>query len=246
MKLTIAIVDDLAGDREALKQDILTFCQERNLSDATVEGYAGADEMLADFARGVFEVAFLDICMEPVSGIELAGRLRALDTALLIVFLTTSREYAFDAFPVHSFDYLLKPGGYDRLCGVMEEVLRTLSSPEPEITVKVPHGEMQIPLAKIISVRSDKHAVYLHTDGGRIIRSIMTFAQMTELLANTPCFLLCNRGILINMDHALAIEGNVIRMDNGAVYPLRVRNQADLYTHFSQYQISRMKRRTGK
>lgn len=246
MKLTIAIVDDLDSDREALKRDILTFCGEKDLADVSIEGYGSANEMLADFERGAFDVAFLDICMETVSGIELAKRLRARDTALLIVFLTTSKEYAFDAFPIHPFDYLIKPCRYDRLCGVMEEVLRMLASPEPEITVKVPYGEYSIVIDTIVSILSDKHVVYLHTADGRCIRSIMTFAQMTELLRDEPRFLLCNRGILVNMDHAIALEGNVIRMNNGAVYPLRLRNQAELHAAFSQYQISRMKRRTGK
>ena len=246
MKMTIAIVDDLESDRETMRREILTFCRERKQHDVTVKSYAGADEILADFACGVFDVVFLDIRMEGVNGIELAGRLRAVDAALLIIFLTTSKEYAFEAFPVHPFDYLIKPCSYDRLCGVMEEVLRTRSAPEPEITVKVPYGEIQIPLAGIVSVQSDGHAVNFHTDDGQSTRGIMTFAQMVSLLENEPRFLLCNRGILINMDHAVAIEGSVVRMDNGIVYPLRVRNQAELHTQFAQYQISRMKRRTVK
>ena len=30
-------------------------------------------------------------------------------------FLSTSKEYAFDAFPLHSFDYLIKPYTIDKL-----------------------------------------------------------------------------------------------------------------------------------
>ena len=184
MKMTIAIVDDLESDRETMRREILTFCRERKQHDVTVKSYAGADEILADFAYEVFDVVFLDIRMEGVNGIELAGRLRAADAALLIIFLTTSKEYAFEAFPVHPFDYLIKPCSYDRLCGVMEEVLRTRSAPEPEITVKVPYGEIQIPLAGIVSVQSDGHAVNFHTDDGQSTRGIMTFAQMVSLLEN--------------------------------------------------------------
>ena len=39
----------------------------------------------------------------------------------LIVFLTSSSEYAWDAFPVHPFDYLLKPLELDALLAKIAE-----------------------------------------------------------------------------------------------------------------------------
>lgn len=243
MKLTIASVDDICDDRDRLENNIRTFCKETNIPDVTVTSYSNANAMLADFERGAFQIAFLDICMESMNGIELARQLREKDSALLIVFLTTSREYAFDAFPIHPFDYLIKPYTYETLCGVMKEAIRTLAEPEPEITVKVPHGEYQIPLAAISSVTSDKHAVYFYTVQHQCIRSIMTFAQVTEILTKEPRFLLCNRGILVNMDHTLSLEEHVIRMNDGKVYPLRTRGRTELCKKFSQYQFSRIKRR---
>ena len=64
--------------------------------------------MRAGWREG-YQVVFLDICMEGTNGIETAQRLRAADPDLLIVFVTSSPEYVWDAFPVHPFDYLLKP-----------------------------------------------------------------------------------------------------------------------------------------
>ena len=61
------------------------------------------------YEPGHSDLVFLDICMGDVNGIELARHLRAVDEKVLIVFLTTSSEYAFDAFPIHPFDYLMKP-----------------------------------------------------------------------------------------------------------------------------------------
>ena len=47
--------------------------------------------------------------MEGTNGIETARILRRADPDLLLVFVTSSPEYVWDAFPVHPFDYLLKP-----------------------------------------------------------------------------------------------------------------------------------------
>ena len=43
------------------------------------------------------------------------------------------------------------------------------------------------------------------------------------------------------MDHVLALDGDLLRMQDGAVFPLRTRGRAELTARFTQYQISRLK-----
>lgn len=244
MILNIAIVDDLSFDRERLEKDIYDFYKENNTTPVNIQAFSDAASMLRESEKITFNIAFLDICMDNMNGIVLAKKLREKDPHMLIVFLTSSREYAFDAFPIHPFDYLVKPYEYETLLGVLNEAVRVLNFSEPEITIRIPHGECRIPVSAIISVHSERHSVYLHTTEDNCIRSIMTFSQINDMLSGYPCFLLCNRGVLINMDYVLSLEENSIRMKNGVVYPLRVRNRAELSAKFSQYQISKMKRRT--
>ena len=106
--LHIAIVDDLETDREKLEKAVSAFFSRNADVSCDIMTHASGEELLEAFSPGTFDLAFLDIQMEGMSGIELAKTLRALDTKLLMVFLTSSREYAFDAFPVHPFDYLVK------------------------------------------------------------------------------------------------------------------------------------------
>lgn len=55
------------------------------------------------------DVAFLDIEMPIMSGIELARRLHNIDEDIKIVFVTGFTEYALDAFGVDAIGYVLKP-----------------------------------------------------------------------------------------------------------------------------------------
>ena len=55
-------------------------------------------------------------------------------------------------------------------------------------------------------------------------------------------FLPCNRGVLVNMDEALKLDGDSILLTDGLRFPLRQRNRLDLVNRFSEYQIKRMKR----
>ena len=93
---------------------------------------------LKEFEPGFFRVAFFDIRMDDMTGIQLAEQVRKQDTSLLICFLTTSREYAFDAFPIHPFDYLIKPVDQEKLNHVMDEVVRSLAViKDPEVREKL-------------------------------------------------------------------------------------------------------------
>lgn len=123
MKLQTAIVEDQKPDAERLEQLLKkAFGEEEILCRRFVCG----DDFLKEFPGEGYQVVFLDICMEGTNGIETARQLRAADPELLIVFVTSSPEYVWDAFPVHPFDYLLKPykeEKFDHLAGELRRVL---------------------------------------------------------------------------------------------------------------------------
>lgn len=55
------------------------------------------------------DIAFLDIEMYGITGIELAKQIKDICPAVSIVFVTGYSEYALDAFSIHAHGYLLKP-----------------------------------------------------------------------------------------------------------------------------------------
>lgn len=61
------------------------------------------------------DVAFLDINMPEIGGIEVAERLQTLHDKIEIVFITAYEEYAIKAFELNAVDYLLKPVQPQRL-----------------------------------------------------------------------------------------------------------------------------------
>ncbi len=239
MQISIAIVDDLDEDRARIYGALERWFAARPDCEYALFPFHGAEEMIA--ARPDVQMAFLDIRMEGLNGIELARHLRLLDEKILLVFLSSSAEFAFDAFPVHPFDYLLKPCADGDVARVMEEALRVLSADQRTITVRVARAEHHVPVNRIVSVVSQGHSVEITLTGGATLRSIMTFAELEALLAADPRFLICNRGVRVNMDHALALDGDVLRMREGDSFPLRTRGRAELAARFAQYQIFRLK-----
>lgn len=241
--LHVDIVDDLASDRRHLVADLYAFFVSYPDIRLSLREFDGAEKMLEQFEPGATHIMLLDICMEGMTGIQLAERVRTQDQKVLIIFLTTSSEYAFDAFPVHPFDYLMKPYGKDRLWSVLREALHALELDEKTVTIRIARDSLEVPMNKICAIESCGHTVEVHLMDGQTIRSIMTFAEIDGLLADEPRFLRCNRGVIVNMDQVLRLEKDMFKMRDGTIFPLRVRNRASLVSQFTQYTISRMDRR---
>lgn len=55
------------------------------------------------------DIAFLDIEMPVMSGLELAEKLNKINPDIKLVFVTGFKEYAYEAFGVNAVSYLLKP-----------------------------------------------------------------------------------------------------------------------------------------
>ena len=78
----------------------------------SVTGFSSCEEALDFVENNIVDVAFLDINMPNISGIELSKEIRSFCPFCKFVFITAYEHYALDAFRVNALDYLTKP--YDR------------------------------------------------------------------------------------------------------------------------------------
>jgi DNA-binding LytR/AlgR family response regulator len=83
------------------------------------------------------DVAFLDIRMPGLTGLEvaaeLADRLNEGEPVPRIVFVTAYDEYALKAFELAAVDYLLKPVGAERLAKAVERLKAQLAAPKEDL-----------------------------------------------------------------------------------------------------------------
>lgn len=115
--MRIGILEDEAGDRQALSRLVVRWADERGVA-VREEEYAEAGPFLAACERMPFDVALLDCYIETnkldveavgLSGIDVARTLRARGHQTTIVFTTSSRDYAVEGYEVQALGYLLKP-----------------------------------------------------------------------------------------------------------------------------------------
>lgn len=99
----------LAVDDERLALDALVSAIREAEPLAQVFGFRKAGEALEFYKSNSCEVAFLDIQMRNMSGVELAQNLKIINPNINIIFATGFNEYMGTALDMHVSGYLTKP-----------------------------------------------------------------------------------------------------------------------------------------
>ena len=102
--LCAIIVDDERLAALYLERIVSSF------DDVEIVGvFANAREAIAGIEGRTIDVAFLDISMPQVNGLELLETLKTADPNMEVVLVTGYDQYALEAYRKHALGYLLKP-----------------------------------------------------------------------------------------------------------------------------------------
>jgi DNA-binding LytR/AlgR family response regulator len=118
---TAILAEDEAPQRRELRASLEALWPELEIVAECVDGA----EALQAVERHRPQVAFLDIRMPGVSGLEVA---RTATPTTHVVLVTAYDQYAVDAFERGAVDYLLKPVKHDRLASAVARLKAKLAS----------------------------------------------------------------------------------------------------------------------
>jgi DNA-binding LytR/AlgR family response regulator len=121
MTPTAIIAEDELPQRRELRALLTELWPELNVIAECEDGLSALEAL----EQHRPQVAFLDIRMPGVSGLEVA---RAAGAQCHVIFITAYEEYALSAFDEGAVDYLLKPVARERLCIAIERARARLGS----------------------------------------------------------------------------------------------------------------------
>ncbi|MEG1876805.1 MAG: LytTR family DNA-binding domain-containing protein [Lachnospiraceae bacterium] len=213
MTIRIGIIED---ETTYIQQLIQILNQWSDVTQCQIENhiYTCEKELLwVDIVR--YDLLFLDIKLGNDDGILIAKKLRKKKYEGAIIFLTAYKEYVFDGYYVHAFNYLLKPITLEKLSPCMDELAQTLSD---QYYVYCSKGNIiKIPYAKIYIFSSNRHYI-------DIITKDTTYQQLhlfRDLIAELPsCFIQCHRSTIINIQQVTKIEKNTLFFTNQSAVPI--------------------------
>ena len=99
----------LCVDDEPLMLKMLEMSVREAKPEADVTAYEDQDDLFADAEENGCDIAFLDIYMRGMNGVELAKRLKEINPKMNIIFVTGFSEYTGDAMQLHASGYIMKP-----------------------------------------------------------------------------------------------------------------------------------------
>jgi two-component system LytT family response regulator len=213
-KIRALIVDDEAPARARIRQ----LLKEHPDVELTAE-CANGRQAVESIQRHQPDLAFLDIQMPGLSGIDVCHAAIASRLALpLVIFVTAYDEYALKAFEVHAIDYLLKPFDrerFDRAIGHAREQLRRNRDLAPDRRLAALLEELKPKRSERLVFRQNGRVIFIRTDSIDWIEADGNYVRihagndahhfrdtLAGLEAQLPAdrFLRISRSVVVNLD----------------------------------------------
>jgi Response regulator of the LytR/AlgR family len=240
--LRIAIVDD---ERECRTQ-AAQFCKDFGASagySVEILGFSSGGAFLKALEKESFSIVFMDIFMDGTDGIATALNMRSLNHQCLLVFLTASTEFMPNAFSCHAFEYITKPFSCQRIFNVLKDAVKILPEMQKYIALISGRTTVHVPVDEIVSVITDAHYLIIDLANAKKLRCRMTMARFLENTENDARFIPVNKGITVNAEYILAFENNCCILENGAQFPVRVRDGLKVQQAVQDYNFLRIRQR---
>lgn len=209
--LWIAVCDDEVMECSKIAAKIRGILEEMEVS-CTIRQFYSGQELLQSSES--FDIIFLDIIMGGLDGMRTAqiARKKAFDK--LLVFISASREYVFDAYDVEAFQYLLKPIEDKKLKKVLEKaVCKTQERSQAFIIVSRDRQKKKLFLDDIYYFEIRGRMIDAHGTGG-----IFSYYEQIGLLERElqgKGFFRCHKSYLVNLKYVDVYNRQELVLDNG-------------------------------
>jgi DNA-binding LytR/AlgR family response regulator len=213
----------IAVDDEPLALNLIVDYIGRTPFLELVAKCSSAMEALNVVREGHVDLAFMDIQMPQLNGLELS---RMLD-GTMVIFTTAFDKYAIDGFKVNAVDYLLKPFSYAEFLTAANKAAKWfelnakangVQASEPasgaalkkNIVVKSDYRQKVIDLDTVTYVEGQRDYILIHTDNGEApVQTLMSLKSIEDILPDSN-FVRVHRSFIVNVNKIKLIERNRI------------------------------------
>lgn len=209
--LSIAVCDDEMLTCCNMARDIKGILEEMKIACIIRQFYNG--EQLLQAAEN-FDIIFLDIMMVGMNGMRTAQLLREKAFQNILVFVSSSREYVFDAYDVEAFYYLTKPVDIKKLKNILNRAVVKLAQDSEEfIIINKGRQNKKLLLKDIYYFEIKGRVVFVHSVGG-IFDYYEQISILEQNLRNKG-FFRCHKSYLVNLKHVDTYNREELMLENG-------------------------------
>lgn len=173
-------------------------------------------------AKKKFDIILLDLMLPGIDGLEVA---RQISCRSRIIFVTSYREYAVEAFDANAVHYLVKPVMEERLFSALDRAVNQTEQMDNQALTLIKSGKTQVIFIRdILYCEVFNHQVRIHTVHGTY--DYFGTLDMLETKLDER-FFRCHRSFVVNMSCVAGQEKGVAILTNGEKIFISRRKQTD-------------------
>lgn len=215
---SIAICDDETAELDKTQESLKDYMKQNSISDCEIERFENAEELLYLMKHNDYmpDIFLLDIYMPEKLGTTLAREIRDMGSTSRIIFLTSSKDHALEAFRLEAAQYLVKPVVEAELFAVLDRCFRDIEDEAKKyLLFKVDGKIRRILLGDILYCEAQGKRQYLYFADGTHLVLNMTMGEVGNLVLDYPEFTKVGISYIINMNHLDTLNAREAHLDNG-------------------------------
>ena len=227
--MKIAICDDEEIIVKRLSHMVEDYFKNRGIP-LSLSSFTNGQDFLKSAEKTDYDIVLLDIYIGESHGIRIARALSNLQRTKLI-FITTSTDFAIQAFSLSAVHYLLKPVSKEQLSEALDRCIQG-GGDAKVLQFSTDGGTLCVRADHILYVEAQaKKSLLSTTDQAAEILCSHSFQEICAMLQGDEkevgTFLACHRSYLVNLLHVERFDGTEFAMRNGHLIPVsRAKKQA--------------------
>ena len=261
--MRIAIVEDHAAERRLIASMCDSYCNRRHHEDIVCDTFADAGSFIDSWKNERYDILLLDCYLNDdeaasraATGLDIARLLRRQNDDCVIVFITSSSDFAVLGYEVQASGYLLKPVNRQTFDATMDRVeaqlkpkawAATAISPrnpgKADSAWHVAFGNPAITMDRrlIAYALSNAHYVEFTFTDGTCAKIRTNFSDVERRLTVFGNFYRTARGALVNFDYVSGISNAQFVMKGGKRIPITKTAVTATCRAYAEYTFTRMR-----
>lgn len=232
--MRVVVCDDSMEDLKKIK-GLLTTYEEINKSvRLETEYFTDSAELYQKIQEEIqSDIYILDMMMSEKTGIDIGTLIRSTNESSVIIYITSSDDFAFEAYGVHAERYLLKPVREELFIEALDYAISSISKEKRDaiFTVKTKEGLVAVPYSKIEYIENYSRTLNIRLTDGKNVQSIFirrSFDEEVRQLMEDNSFIQVHKSFLVNLRYVDKLASGNIIMESGAWIPVSKARIADI------------------
>lgn len=242
--LKITVCDDNIEDLINTEKLLVKFAKHHPQEEWEIEKFSDSSRLYKRIEEGeLADIYILDMLMPLRNGIDVGRLIRKSDKDKVIIYMTTSDDFALEAYNVQAVRYLLKPIQEDKFYEAMELSVTYLNiREEPLYLLKTSEGLISLPYSKILYIEHRARVLYVYLTDDRIFNSLFirkSFDDEIDGIMDSDSFMQTHKSFVVNLRHIGKLTQSKIIMINGNEVPVSKKKYADVKRKYLAYMADR-------